>query len=462
MIGSLSYLFLIIHLFFTFQFSEPEKTYNITNYGAIGDGKTMSTVSIQKAIDEAHHNGGGTVVVPEGEFVTGTIYFKDDVILHLNKNAVLIGSPFLKDYPINELTTFRSYTERYTKKALIYAEAAENIGITGQGTIYGNSYAREFMEAERGKDKPAGIRLVSCKNVTVQGVTISSAGLWLQHYLNCTNLDIQGITAINHGHFTNDGLNIDGCRNVTIKDVYIDSHDDALVFKSTGPAKCENVFVRNCVLKSHCHGLKFGTETTAGFKNVDIANIDILPSDSLHFKTGKLWRVITGVAMEITDGGQMENVTIKNLRADSVYAPIFIKLGNRARKYKEDIPVPEPGSIHGVTLSNFHITDAGKFSSSVTGFPGHTVKNIIMENIYIEYNEVPDSSELFDEVPENEERYPEITMFTKGMDKRHYLPSHGLFIRHVDGLILKNFVVKTLDNDPRPKYQMIHTKNVIK
>mgnify|MGYP006295522167 CR=1 FL=1 len=463
MIHTLSCLFLIAFNALAFQPSiSHSKIYNILDFGAVGNGKTMNTIAIQKAIDAAHKSRGGTVVVPEGEFVTGTIYFKDDVILHLNKNAVLIGSPFLKDYPINELTTFRSYTERYTKKALIYAEGVDNIGITGQGTIYGNSYAREFMEAERGKDKPAGIRLVSCKNVTIRGVTISSAGLWLQHYLNCTNLDIQGITAINHGHFTNDGLNIDGCRNVTIKDVYIDSHDDALVFKSTGPAKCENVFVRNCVLKSHCHGLKFGTETTAGFKNVDIANIDISPSDSLHFKTGKLWRVITGVAMEITDGGQMENVTIKNLRADSVYAPIFIKLGNRARKYKEDIPVPEPGSINGVTLSNFHITDAGKFSSSVTGFPGHTVKNIILENIFIEYNEVPDSPELFDEVPENEERYPEITMFTKGMDKRHYLPSHGLFIRHVDGLILKNFVVKTLDNDPRPKFQMIHTKNVIK
>ncbi len=462
MIHSLSYLFLIIHHVLTIHLSEPVKTYKITDYGATGDGKTINTDAIQNAIDVAHKTGKGTVIFPKGTFVTGTIYLKDNVVLHLEKEAVLMGSPKLKNYPVNELTSFRSYTERYTKKALIYAEGAENIGITGQGTVYGNSYSKEFMEVERGKDKPAGIRLVSCKNVTIHGVTLSSAGLWLQHYLNCTNLEINGITAINHGHFTNDGLNIDGCRNVTIKDVYIDSHDDALVFKSTGPAKCENVFVRNCVLKSHCHGLKFGTETTAGFKNVDIANIDISPSDSLHYKTGKLWRVITGVAMEITDGGQMENVSIRNLRADSVYAPIFIKLGNRARKYKEDIPVPSPGSINGITLSNFYITDAGKFSSSVTGFPGHMVKNVLMENIYIEYNDVPDSSELFEQVPENEERYPEITMFTKGMKNRYYLPSHGLFARHVDGLILKNFVVKTLKNDPRPNYQMINTKNVIK
>ncbi len=89
------------------------------------------------------------------------------------------------------------------------------------------------------------MRLISCKRVKIEGLTLTSAGLWLQHYLNCEGLHIEGITAINHGNFTNDGLNVDGCRNVSIKNIRIDSHDDALVFKSTGPARCEHIATSN-------------------------------------------------------------------------------------------------------------------------------------------------------------------------------------------------------------------------
>ena len=230
------------------------------------------------------------------------------------------------------------------------------------------------------------------------------AGLWLQHYLNCEDLIVRDIKAINHGNFTNDGMNVDGCRDVLIEDISIDSHDDALVFKSTGPARCEDVIVRNCILKSHCHGLKFCTETTGGFRNFDITGIRIMPSDSVHYKTGKLWRVITGVALEITDGGTMEDIKISDLQADSVYAPIFIKLGNRARKHREDAPEPAPGTIKNITLSDFTITDAGPFSSSVTGFPGHKVQGVTLKNISIRYNIAPEQADVFTEVPEDEKR----------------------------------------------------------
>jgi polygalacturonase len=436
--------------------------FNILDYKAVGDNQTINTKYIQSAIDDAHNAGGGTVVVPAGRFLSGTLYLKDNINLHLEENAFLVGSPFLSDYPVNELTTTRSYTERYSKKALIYAEGAKNIKITGHGVIDGNSNSPEFENAERGRDKPLGIKLVSCVDVRVEDVTIMSAGLWLQHYLNCDSLLISGITAINHGHFTNDGLDIDGCRNVIVENVYIDSHDDALVFKSTGPNKCENIIVRNCILKSHCHGLKFGTETTGGFKNVDISNISISPSDSLHPKTHKPWRVITGIAMEITDGGKMENIRVSNLKADSVYAPIFIKLGNRARKHKEDAIEPAVGEIEGIWLSNFRITNAGKFSSSITGFPEHNVRNINLENIYIQCQEAPMQEEIFSEVPENEERYPEITMFTKGLDKTMYLPSYGLFVRHVDGLKIKNFHVLPADGETRSLFIFENATNIEK
>ena len=452
---------LILTLLFSFCQMEEKQEFNILDHGARGDGKTINTIFIQETIDEAHSKGGGIVIFPGDTFLTGTIYLKDNVTLLLKKGAVLLGSPYLKDYPLNQMVTTRSYTERYTNKALIYSEGARNIGIIGKGSINGNNRSEEFMKAEKGSDKPVGIRFVSCKRVTIKDISLSGAGLWLQHYLNCEELAISGITANNHGHFTNDGMNIDGCRNVHIENVNIDSHDDALVFKSTGPFMCENVRVRNCNLKSHCHGLKFGTETNTGFRNFDISNITISPSDSIHPKAGFYWKVITGVAMEITDGGIMENISIKNLTADSVYAPIFIKLGNRSRKYMEDMESPDPGKISGIILSNFRITNAGKYTSSVTGFPGHKVLNVVMENISIEFNEVPEKDELFEEVPENETRYPEITMFTKGLEKNKYLPAYGLYARHVDGLILRNYLVKTVNGDQREKFVLVDVDNYL-
>ncbi|MEL7119121.1 MAG: glycosyl hydrolase family 28 protein [Bacteroidota bacterium] len=434
---------------------------SIIFYGAIGDGSTNNTNSIQAAIDKVSKAGGGRVIIPSGVFVSGTLFLKDGVELHLTEGAVLKGSPYLNDYPIIELETIRSYTERYTKKAFIYAESIQNIAITGKGKIDGNSSSKEFKEVEDISVKPLGIKLVSCENIRIEDVTIENAGLWLQHYLNCTDLNISGIKAFNHGNFTNDGLDIDGCRNVVIENAYIDSHDDALVFKSTGPAKCENIKVRNCTLRSHCHSLKFGTETTGGFKNIDIANIIIKPSEKLHPKTKQMWPVNSGMALEVTDGGTMENIHISNVQADSVYGPIFIKLGNRARKYKDDAAAPAPGKIKDIYLSNIEITNALNFSSSVTGFPGNEIENINLKNISIHYKEAPTPDEVFmTEVPENESLYPEITMFTKKEDKRYYLPAHGLFARHVNGLNIKNFTIQTTAGESREKYQFINVKDL--
>ncbi|MEM6379416.1 MAG: glycosyl hydrolase family 28 protein [Bacteroidota bacterium] len=433
----------------------------ITEYGAVSDGNTINTEAIQSAIDAVFKKGGGKVIVPAGEFLSGTLFMKDKVELHLQEGAVLKGSPYLKDYPKIELTTIRSYTERYSKKAFIYAEGAQQIAITGLGKINGNSSAPEFKNVDDMSNKPLGVKFVSCKALEVIDVTIEQAGLWLQHYLNCEDLTIRGVKAFNHDNFTNDGIDIDGSRNVLIEDVYIDTHDDALVFKSTGPAICENIKVRNCTLRSHCHSLKFGTETTGGFKDIDIEDIIIKPSEKPHYKIKKMWPVNSGMALELTDGGIMENIRISNVKADSVYGPIFVKLGNRARLHKDDAPTPAPGKIKDIYLSDIEITNALKFSSSITGFPGHEIENVNLKNISIHYKEAPTPDEIFTaSIPENETFYPEITMFSKSESQRYYLPSHGLFARHINGLTIENFTVQTATGETREKYQFINVKDL--
>ena len=135
-----------------------------------------------------------------------------------------------------------------------------------------------------------------------------------------------------------------------------------------------------------------------------------------------------------------------------VYGLIFIKLGNRARKYAEYAPEPKPGRIRGVKLTSFCITNAIDFCSSVTGFPGQDVENVIPENITFEYLSSPAPDQIFETVPEHEKRYPEITLFSKRMPVRNYLPAYGL--------MLYNFRVNPVSDDRRPKYRVIDVKNM--
>jgi polygalacturonase len=223
-----------------------------------------------------------------------------------------------------------------------------------------------------------------------------------------------------------------------------------VALKSTGPAPCEDVTITNCVLNSHCHGFKMGTESTGGFKRINISNCVVRASNVQHPKMPDIDRVqvITAIALEIVDGGTMEDIQVNNITAEHVFSPIFIKLGNRARKYKEGIEKPEPGKLKDVTISNLTATNAGPFSSSITGFPGHYVKNVSLSNIRISHYGGGKKDEIMEEVPENEKDYPEMKMFGNDWHGPR-LPSYGLFIRHVKNITMNNVQITLQNPDAR-------------
>ena len=148
--------------------AQAQPIFTVQDYGAEGDGMTVNTQAIQAAIDAAHKAGGGRVLISGGTFVSGTLVLKSGVDIHVTEGDTLLGSPYLQDYPDMEQRTIRSYTERYSRKAFIYAESAEDIALTGRGMVHGNSYAPEFKAAEHGRDKPLGMRLISCKRVKTE------------------------------------------------------------------------------------------------------------------------------------------------------------------------------------------------------------------------------------------------------------------------------------------------------
>lgn len=437
---------------------QEDGRYLVTDYGAKGDGKTLNTKAIQQAIDEASDNGGGVVIIPHGTFVSGTIYLKDSVTLHVRKGATLLGSSNLSHYPVNELQTYRSYTERYSKSSLIYAEDAQHITLRGEGVIDGNGDCKPFQDPKEDETKPLGIRLVSCKHVEVRDLKLQNAGLWMQHYLNCENLSIQNISVHNHGNFTNDGLNIDGCRHVRVSDCYIHSHDDAIALKSTGPSPCQDITITNCVAQSHCHGIKMGTESTGGFKRINISNCAIRASDIPAHGVDRV-QVITAIALEIVDGGTMEDIHVNNITAEHVFSPIFIKLGNRGRKHKPDAKEPGPGKLRDITISNLTATNAGPFSSSITGFPEHYVKNVTLQNIRISHYGGGKEKEIMETVPENEGDYPEMKMFGNDWHGPR-LPSYGFFIRHVKNLTMDNVTLRLQSPDARKPVYLEDVHNI--
>ncbi len=422
-------------------------TFYINNFGAIADGKTLNTKAIQSAIDACADAGGGKVVFTSGKYLSGTILLKSNVELHFEHNSTLLGSTQHKDYPLQPLPKYRSHKDQLGGfYALIYAEGVENIAITGSGTIDGQGkfqMPRPNPVAGDIDGRPRNILFVSSKNIRVEGIHLRNSGVWNQHYLNCEDVIIDRISVYNHSNRNNDGIDIDGCRRVILSNSIIDSDDDGITLKSTGAAASEDIVITNCVVSSFCNAIKAGTESSGGFKNISISNCIIKPSKAKEepfFKTPKIG--ITGLSLIIVDGGTMEGVTVSNLAIYGTMAPIYIRLGNRARRYTTGIAEPKVGKVQNISISNIVAYGAGSWGSSITGIPGHPVKNISLNNIQLFISGGVTEGEFNKIVSEDEKGYPQPSVWEN-------LPSSGLFIRHAKNISITNLMLGTKKVDVR-------------
>lgn len=417
--------------------------HNITFFGAKADGITVSTKAIQKAIDESSKKGG-RVIIPAGDFITGTLFLKDNTTLFFEKNARLLGSKELSDYP-KTTVGFRFFGDTWVYQSLIIAHNVNNITIEGEGTIDGQGAAFPVttkVKPDRYRNRPYLLWIADCKNVTVKNIELRSSAMWLQSYIRCEKLRIDGIRVFNHANKNNDLMDIDGCKDVVISNIVGDADDDGITFKSTTDRISENIVVSNCILSSHCNAIKFGTESTAGFRNVVITNCIIRKSAAKDAKTG-FPEGICGIALEIVDGGIMENINISNIVVDGPRVPLFVRLGNRARKHYNEAPQPPIGSISNINISGITAYASSPIGCSITGIFKGKIKGISLSNCRFA---CPGGiSENMDNVimKELEELYPESTMF--GL-----LPSYGLYVRHVNDINLDNIVFELKQEDSRP------------
>lgn len=445
--------------------------YNIFQFGASHDTTVVQTSAINTAIETCYRQGGGRVVVPAGKYKSGTLFLKDNVELHLASGAYLYASNNYEDFPVQPQAAYRSQKDVDGWVSLVYAVDAVNVAITGKGTIDGRGRGRKGMAGALGGNhnrRPRNLLFISCKGVHIEGITIRNSAMWNQHYLDCEDVTINNIHVYNHCNGNNDGIDIDGCRRFILSNSIIDSDDDSIVLKSTGPASCEDVIISNCIVSSFANAIKCGTESTGGFKNISISDCVVKPSRHTGPRILKSTPSgITALSLEIVDGGVMEGVTIDNVLIEGTECPLYIRLANRARKYLEEAPQPSVGSMRHIRISNIIAYGTGNFCSSITGIPDAKIEDVSLHNIHFinrggleEGHFLPDPAlegkrhdianrmkwdrywSSYSEVKEDEKGYPQPTVWGN-------LPSYGLFIRNVKDITVDNAIFKSDRQEPR-------------
>lgn len=448
------------------------KDYNIVDYGARNDTTVLSTDALQRAIDDCSSAGGGRVVVPTGNYKTGSIVLRSNVHLYLELGATLYGSTRLEDYrPMkSDYVSLRTQTNTIQ---LIYADGVKKVSIEGHGTIDGRGRAfKKLSWNDEGITRPHLLRFIQSEDIAIRDITLRNSGCWMQHYLACDRLRIDGIKVVNRNNYNNDALDLDGCHDVLVTNVMADSDDDAITLKSTSPRLCENIRISDCVVSSHCNAVKLGTETNGGFRNISISGIVVKPSSDQREKFFGQWTGSSALSLEIVDGGVMENVSVSNMNVEGTESPIFIRLGNRGRGYKlrdgkgtlsgngnddtiaELIPIDHVGSINGIRIDNIQIRNAGPIGCSITGLLGHPVENVWLSNITLHHQggvSMAELSHINDTIQdEKEKEYPEATMWGR-------LPAKGFFVRHARNVQFQNIQVLTEQPDVRPDFVRVDT-----
>ncbi len=434
--------------------------YNVRDYGAIGDGKTLDSPAINRAIDAASAAGGGTVCLPAGTYLSGSIHLKSNINLLIDAGATLLGAPQnLNAYDPPEPFEGKAYQDgghTYFHNSLIWGEDLTNVSITGQGMINGGGLTSSDKDVGKGaiKQGDKAVALKRCRHVLMRDFTIFHGGHFAILVTGCDDMTIDNVTMDTN----RDGVDIDCCRNVMVSNCRINSPgDDALCPKSTyalgKPVITENLTITNCQVSGFKEGtlldgtmqpakrrngrIKFGTESNGGFRNCTVSNCT--------------FRDCMGLALEEVDGGIMENITITNLTMMDVQDyPIYITLGQRNRGPEGT----EVGKARNIFISNVIATGIDKMSGiQITGLPGHPVEGVRLQNIRLFFKGGGTKEDAARTPKELDKGYPEPS-------KLGIMPSYGIFCRHVRDLELSDIRVGFDKEDLRPAMHCVDVDGV--
>jgi polygalacturonase len=476
-------------------------TFDVKAYGATGDGKTIDTDAINKAIEAANAAGGGTVFFPAGTYASYSIHLKSNVALYLGAGATLLaadplpeGTPGGYDAPEpNAFEAYQDFGHAHWHNSLIWGENLDNVSIIGPGRIFGRGLSRGQARKDPlpGEPRPplpprppansavgsggdggpatatTPFGFPNSRDTLAAGVGNKAIAL-----KNCRNVIFRDFTIYHGGHFgilatgvdnwtcdglkidTNrDGIDFDCCQNVRVSNCTVNSPlDDGICPKSSFALgynrPTTNVTITNCQVSGYEEGslldgtykrtgghgqptgrIKCGTEANGGFKNITISNC--------------VFEYCRGLALEEVDGGWLEDITVTNLTMrEIVNAPIFIRLSARLRGPNN----PPVGVARRIKISNIVATDVAPDQGIlIVGIPGHTIDDVSLSNILIEYRGGGTREQAAREVPEYEKEYPEPGRFG-------IMPAYGMFARHIKGLSLDHVEVRYAQDEQRPAF----------
>jgi polygalacturonase len=350
------------------------RTLNIRDFGAQGNGKTKDTAAIQKALDACTKAGGGSVTVPAGTYLTGSVVMGPNTTLQLDPKASLTGSPDLEDYPLVRVRWEGEFSPGH--RALICAENAGNIAIKGAGSIVGPPLSLSRLRDPRG---PTLIELTSCTNVLLEGFSTQYQQLWSIHPLFCQNFTARKLT-LRSVNVNGDGIDVDSCRDVLIEHCDINTGDDAIALKSGRGMEAvrlarptENVVIRNCTLISSMFGgLGIGTEMSGGVRNVRVENCTI---------SGRKNSIL--IKSREGRGGFMEDITCENLIIQN--SPNFLSIDLLARGIQATEPVMNPAQkwarVRNLTFKNITLNQVGELVSAKNVSSESPVEGLTLANI---------------------------------------------------------------------------------
>ncbi|WP_242092892.1 glycoside hydrolase family 28 protein [Aestuariivivens sediminicola] len=395
----------------------PPRTLNILDFGAVADGTTLNTEAFGRAIDSCYKLGGGKVLVPSGSFLTGPIVLKSNVNLHLNEGAIVLFSTDHKDYLPVVHTSYEGQ-ELMNYSPLIYAYKETNIAITGKGTfdgqannnnwwpwcgkaVYGyleempnqkdehnlprlwamaenNTPVSDRIFGEGYQLRPLFVQPFECKNVLIQGVTITNAPFWVMHPIKCENVRVDGVTVNSHGP-NNDGCDPEYSKNVHITNCTFNTGDDCIAIKSGRNndgrrvnIPSENIVVENCYMKDGHGGVVMGSEISAGVRNVYVRNC--------RMDSPELDRAIR-IKTNTLRGGFVENVFVKDIKVGQVKESVLrinTYYGIYANQEGDFMP-----AIKNIHLENIEVENGGKYGVLIKGRPERFVQNVTLTNVHI-------------------------------------------------------------------------------
>jgi polygalacturonase len=424
--------------------ADPAKTssshppFNVRRLGAAGDGRTLETTALQAAVDACHRQGGGMVFFPAGRYLTGTLFLHNEIHLHLDSGAVLLGSGNPEDYPV--LDHRWEGTEQSTYAPLLAGRNLKNITVSGRGRIDGQGAAWWGRVKDRSLKfpRPRLISFSDCENILIEGLTLVNSPSWTINPVRCSNVTVRGVTIVNPPDSPNtDGINPDSCRHVRISDCYVSAGDDCITLKAGSEdehpdrrAPCRDITIANCTLAHGHGGIVIGSEMNGGVQNVVISNCVFTGTDRgirLKSRRGR--------------GGIVEDIRASNLIMTDVLCPFTMNLYYGCGAWGDPVVSdkrPQPRNegtprIRRIHLS--HITARGvKYTAGFFyGLPEMPAEEISLSDISVSL------------AAGTEAGYPEMA------DGLEQMQQAGFFLRNIRGLTLEHIEI---DGQTGPAFRL--------